>query len=325
MSLQAALDAGTAPTMSMDDFDTTAPANINDSELSECKDSIGQVSDTASTDTSLQRFLLMSWPMRFELLRHMNGVNANASYEDMLRTSTKLKNICNAIKDILQPQDHFKDFKLNLAEYCLRRFLLSLHRPYAIRARKDIQYYYSRRASTDAAMAMLSPAEDVHFTRLVTVAGGMFKIRLRHLGLALSSELMNDINENGPPATPYRKMLVQAIRNACLEAHRRIESGDWNVRLFMLLNMMLSQAEHVGKVEVNLKMARAAKIALEGAYNTILANLEQAGTPPAARFMSDTFQEFFDVPSFSDIDFTDFLQASSWESPFGMDGWSTLV
>lgn len=325
MSLQAALDAGTTSSISMNDFDTTAPANVNDSELDEIKDDLSEKSDTVLTDASLQRFLLISWPLRFQLLRCMNGIDKELSYDTMLRMGTRLKNICNEVKSVLQPQDDFRKFKLNLTDYHLRRFLLSLHRPYAIRARKDVQYYYSRKGSTDAAMAMLSPMPDVTFSRLVLVAGGMFKIRLRHLGLALSSELMNDINENGHSNTAYRNMLIQALRDARHEAHRRIESGDLNVRLFMLLNMVLSQDEHAGETDSDLMMAQAAKSALGEAYETIFRGLELAGTQSAATDTADNFQELSDIHSFSDIDFADFLQASSWESPFGMDGWSTLL
>lgn len=64
LSLQASLDARTLPLIRMEDFDKMAPANVNDEDLEETVDTTPGHADDAVTDTSLQRVLLMSFPLR---------------------------------------------------------------------------------------------------------------------------------------------------------------------------------------------------------------------------------------------------------------------
>lgn len=325
LSLQTALDAGTIPTIAMDDFDTMAPANVDDSELNETTKVIDKISDVIVTDTSMQRILLISWPLRVQLLRCMNGLSTDTSYEAVLQMSTRLKALCNEIKLTVRPQDDYANFRVNLADLFLRRFFLSLHCSYAIRSRRDMHFYYSRKASTDAAMALLSPLQDATFSRLVLSAGGMFKFRLRHLGLALSSELMSDIHENGSSNTAYRKMLLQALEDTRSQAYQRIKFGDYNVRLYALLSLMPSRADYVGNPEANVRMAEAAKAALERAHEVIYSSLEKTGNLSTVTTMVDTVQDLPNSPSFPDLDFAEFIQSSSWDLGFGMDHWSTLL
>ncbi|KAI1736375.1 fungal-specific transcription factor domain-containing protein [Xylaria scruposa] len=278
LNAQAALDSGTLPGISLDEFDTSPPANLNDEDIGDDSTSLKERSETIQTDTSLQRCLLQNLPPRLEMLRRMNGLDTKLKDEQTLMLSAKLDAACHEADAQVRtdPNSRTAIFKRNMASLLLRRFLLVLHRPLAGRIRENALYYHSRKVSFDSAMALMKPpSPDDLFSYLMLRGGGLFKSCLNHASLALASELLIEIEEQG--SSTYRQMLIDAVKEARQQWAQRLKLGDTNVRLHMKLSVVLSQAEDMGEESDQMqqqRMAQSAKDSLELCCLLIKENLE---------------------------------------------------
>ncbi|KIW93663.1 uncharacterized protein Z519_06268 [Cladophialophora bantiana CBS 173.52] len=223
LNLQAALDAGALPNFTLQDFDTESPANVNDSDL----DDLGRVMriypPNTVTNCSLLQALFASLRPRYELARRMNCLSAPMSYEEIERATSDINEACRSYRSLMKGDDTALTFKQNLLELLLSRGLLKV--------------------SLDAAMAILSPFQNEEFSHLVRVGGGVFKSRLIHASLAVASELLKEIEENGVMMEPigHRKTLVDAVEEALCRTDRRIQLGETNadVKMHMKLSMVI--------------------------------------------------------------------------------------
>ncbi|KAF2490666.1 hypothetical protein BU16DRAFT_160062 [Lophium mytilinum] len=315
MNAQASLDAGVPPTLPFDDFDTVAPSNVDDVDIDECTRVLEERPETTITDTSLQRSLFGSLRARLNILRRMNGICSETSYDEVPALSSVINSACRECSTCVKRSNGVDGaiFKQNLADLFVRRFLLALHRPFASRARTNPMFYYSRKTSLDAATALLSPTPDEEFSRLVMLGSGIFKSRIIHASLALTSELLIEAEEPGASSTTqlllpnYRKMLVDAVREARRQLALRMQSGETNVRLHMKLSIALSQAECTeAGTSLQRHMAQSAKDSLQMSY----AMIQARSGPPSEWSQSDEniftpgeddFQGFADGFQFHDI------------------------
>lgn len=283
LNVQASLDAGTPPNISLDDFDTEPPSNINDTDIDCHSEEIRQAPSTIVTDTSLQRFLLSHLRPRLQILRIMNGVNLEMTEAEVVTLTSEINNACRECKNYVNTGDAAESkgavFRQNLADLFLRRFLLSLHRPWASRTRASSLLYFSRKTSYDAATALLAPQQSEEFTCILLRGSGIFKNRMIHVSLALASELLIEVEENGASSNiqepwNYTSMLVAAVGEARRQSAQRMRFGETNVRLHMKLSIVLSQAKcTISDQPLKERMIQSAKESLELSYATIQATL----------------------------------------------------
>ncbi|KIW64047.1 hypothetical protein PV04_09007 [Phialophora macrospora] len=318
LDVQAALDAGVPPTLSFEDFDTEAPSNVNDKDIDEQTEAFQEHPATTTTDPSLQRFLFQSLRPRLEVARRMNGIESalsETSYNEFTTLTTSITSACRSCGAHI-PQTNGSDiasFHHNLSDLLLRRFILHLHRPLAGRAQTDPLYYFSRKMSLDAAMAILSPVpENAEFARLALFGAGIFKNRMIHASLAVASELLMEVEEQGPgeyhlpPKEPsgYRKMLIEALREALRQSAERIRLGETNVKLHMKLSMAMRRTEVAGDNSSPMQqLAQSAKESLETSYATIQERATSEGINVESRGNGGMFEDFdpddFDPENFS--------------------------
>ncbi|OKL64711.1 hypothetical protein UA08_00524 [Talaromyces atroroseus] len=325
MNVQAALDGGMPPNISLHDFDTEPPSNINDVDIDDRTELILETSVIA-TDTSLQRFLFSALRSRLEILRLMNGISSELTQAEVITLTTDIKNACRECRTHIQVSEYDAEeqvFRHNLADLLLRRFLLSLHRPLANRGRTSPLFYFSRKVVYDSATALLLPPQSEDFTHLVLRGSGIFKNRMIHVSLALASELLIEIEEEeGSPTSilnqpwNYKSMLMAAVQEARRQSAQRMRFGETNVRLHMKLSIVLSQAEDLipGQSRQE-QMIQSAKDSLEMACNTIKAQLSVSSISSLAddeaiRIAGDGQLDF--TSPFLDLD--DILQTSDFNA-----------
>ena len=310
LDLQAALDVGVPPNISLDDFDTDPPSNINDADINESTRVFPPHNETAVTSVSLQRLLSIGSRPRYEIVKRMNGVCSALSHEEVHGVSSDISRACRQCNaHMLESGDGAGvAFRHNLADLLLRRFLLHLHRPLASGPPSNPISYYSRKVILDTAMAILSPRHNEEFSHLLSVGAGIFKTRIIHASLAVAAELLRDLEENGPMQQPsgYRKMLIDAVRQALFQTGERIRLGETNadVRMHMKLSMALCQAEVVGAgggITQLQDLAKSAKDSLEMSYSLIQARATSQTDGESLTF--DMGEQDFLVGS--DIDFDD--------------------
>jgi hypothetical protein len=273
------LDSGVPPQLSLDCFDTEAPLNANDKDIHDHTELLSQASEPTATDSSLQRLLFKSLRPRIEILRCMNNRGSEIAYDKVLALTSEISNACNECRNCIPKngEAQAETFRYNLADLLLRRFLLTLHRPFASRAPTAHFVSVSRKMRLDSATILLSPLQNDDFSRLMLVGGGMFKTRIFHVSLALASELLLDLEERvkSPTmqgSTSYRRFLILALREACSQLVGRIKFGETNVRLHTKISMVLCQAECAESgSSLLVQLAESAKTSLELAYSTIQA------------------------------------------------------
>jgi len=125
-------------------------------------------------------------------------------------------------------------------------------------------FYHSRKISVDAVMALLSPPSPEHFFHLMYLGSGLFKHRIIHMSLTLTSELLIEMEDQSSRCSSYVSMLVWALKEAREQCAHRIKSGENNVKVHMKLSVVVSQAGYVqGDTSLTQQMAAAAKNSLQ--------------------------------------------------------------
>ncbi|RAO73894.1 uncharacterized protein BHQ10_009906 [Talaromyces amestolkiae] len=307
LNVQASLDAGMPPIVSIQDFDTEPPSNIDDTDMDDSTQKISPKLHTVVTDTSLQIFLFDCLRPRLNILRMMNGLNPDMSRDKIVALTSEINNHCNNCREFVKkdPQTGSDVFRHNLSDLLIRRFLLSLHRPWACRAHAGPLSYFSRKISYDAAATLLSPTTDDSFAHLLLRGSGIFKNRIIHVSLALASELLIEIQDKGSnPITQqpwdYRSMLVAAVHEARSQSAQRMKFGETNVKLHMKLSIVLTKAEDptLGQ-SLQEQMIESARDSLQMSYATIQANI---GLPASPLYdVTLNMQDFSPLLNFDDI------------------------
>jgi hypothetical protein len=172
---------------------------------------------------------------------------------------------------------------MNLLDLMTRRFLLALHQPFAIQARADPRFYFSRKIVLDAALIILAQPEtgDIaeDFTRVRLVSVGMFQEVVSRASTAVSLELITQISEDTSSAvlpgssagSNARKPLHDAVEVLVSLARWRIEFGTTtNVKFYLFLSMVQAQTIAMEKGEDVLEaITTRAKQVAEEAYGLL--------------------------------------------------------
>ncbi|KAK5996985.1 Transcription factor lepE-like protein [Cladobotryum mycophilum] len=162
LNMQFSFEAGGAPLISTAHYDTQPPANLNDDELSDDKDGdkpAGHPSDVP-TQTSVQRALVSTIPLRINLINHINNNRPGDAYEETLRFNSSLTKACRAMTQLLtslrnKPDSPVRSFHISVAEMFLYRCFHSLHQPVIVRYVDDARFFFSRKMCLDSALKLL--------------------------------------------------------------------------------------------------------------------------------------------------------------------------
>jgi hypothetical protein len=148
--VQASLAAWMPPRISLDEFDTEPPSNVNDDEISESTTVLQPHPKDTFTSTSIQLALLDSLPTRLRIVHFLNSLNSDRSYHRALALTAELTSAINANATLFAPNNNSSPnprggtfFHRNLMEYLTRRFLIPLHFPFSHQARTNPLFHYS--------------------------------------------------------------------------------------------------------------------------------------------------------------------------------------
>jgi hypothetical protein len=279
INVQSSLDSGMPPLFSLEDSDTEPPANINDADLNEGMQ-VRAASQPAEvyTQTSVQRLLFSTVLQRLEIVRQANSVRLDPTYDEALALGAQLTKAMKSNNAFItrtnstsQPgtPPPISQLQRNLLDLSVRRFLLSLHRPFAAKAATDPRYYFSRKICLDCSTTMVSypscnvtdaaDSADViaspdyrdDFTWLKTMSAGFQKGHIIHSVMVIFSELMMQIEEDDGSSTTSsaatREPLKQLLRNIIELAAERIKLVENNVKGHLFICIVLAQVEAMEK------------------------------------------------------------------------------
>ena len=161
LAVSTSFDSGNSPLINSGGWDTEPPSNIDDCEMDETT-IVAPVSKPLEvyTQTTLQIQLLKSLRTRLEIAQLISDFRYETSYDEVIRLGTEMASFGRdgmliaqgTLEGSLSPTV----LQRNLLDSPIRRVLLVLHFPFAIRARMDPRFYFSRKVCLDAAITMIT-------------------------------------------------------------------------------------------------------------------------------------------------------------------------
>ncbi|KAL4738619.1 hypothetical protein BDV11DRAFT_131445 [Aspergillus similis] len=266
IALQSALESG-LPCRYTPGFDPRPPFNLDDRDIGP---NINQVPSTKPhtqwTDTSFLSLLQDSVKLRMEIV-HFVASPGEKSYQQALRLTADMRQACRKLADFTQsckasPSDHGLRptvFHKRFLDMEFRRYILALHAPFIVQARKDPRFFYSRKASLESAMVIASYADSLNlpatpaddFSKMILAGTGSFKGPLgldiiSVLGLEIVTQLEDESSESllGPGeeiAKATRAPIVRILEHILSQLLQIISLGSPSLKRYNFLAAILAQ------------------------------------------------------------------------------------
>lgn len=267
INIQACLDFGMSPMISIEEFDTEPPSNINDDDIDE-----STVTRPAShpsqvfTESSLQIALLSSLATRLEIANLVNGYRVESSYEEVIRLDKELLRnhkqdqlLFARAANTLLSRSRPTLFDQKIFDLKVQRFLLVLHQSFATKARNDPRFYYSHKIYLDTALAVHSvPSNKIvapeasndcetqdDYSRFRLISGGFLKEILIHSVIIIYQELVAPLEDHfrgflQDETDTRRERYLRLFQDMVDLAYRRIEAGETAVKTHLMYSIALA-------------------------------------------------------------------------------------
>ncbi|KAJ5748714.1 uncharacterized protein N7511_010410 [Penicillium nucicola] len=287
LNLQLSIDVSMPPLISVDDYDTLPPSNLDDEDFDATNETLpGSKNQSQYTDSSFQVALAKSFVTRLCIARNINDCNREQSYEEALALGVELTAASKEIAILFHGYISHAAGRANgptvfhqrLLDTIIHRLLLNLYRPFALKALSDPRFYLSRKLSLNSALVMASHGEtntnsddqlqqsDQDFFRLCLSGAGLFKGYLSPdvivvIGLELITQIEEEAcNQSAVPSQTKPdavNKLAQATQAPLLEALERISdhlyqsiaAGIPSLKRYGLLNGMIAQITSASRDE----------------------------------------------------------------------------
>jgi hypothetical protein len=327
--LQSSMDSGGSPLISCQDFDTEPPSNFDDSQLNPGIQMVPVPKPTDTfTRTSVQIALLRSLPVRLEIAALINDFRIDLSYDETLHLGAELAAICHSNNLLFQSVRKEKGqptaFHTKMLDLLTHRFLLSLHHPFAIKAKTNPTYYFSRKVCLECSLSLLSyspspmetRAKD-EYTRLRVLGGGLFRDVPLHATMIISQELVNQLQEDSSsfistPNSLSRREFHKAIEDYVELTLSRIKAGEVNVKGYVFASCVLAQinAMEAGTL-IEQSILQALTKGLEVCYRLLKSTVEESSsTEPTIEGVIDGPQSSEDEGRLEDFEWDDLVSPS---------------
>ena len=251
------MDSGGPPLVSLEDFDTAPPSNINDDQL--MTDDTASKSEDELTQMSIAVSLRKTFPVRLAITKFLNDIGSKGSYEETLRLDTELREAYKTLYQTLQAYRTSTARSLSRFETCvvdmiLCRYLSSLHIPFLGSSLHEAAYAFSRKVVIETALKMwatmnlssfiittpsctntpsLNPDDII---RLIICSSGSFRTIAFQASFVIAAELRTQLQENNPlGSAPLRLDLLSVLDDAKALMLRCIEAGETNIKNYLLI------------------------------------------------------------------------------------------
>ncbi|KAE8153450.1 hypothetical protein BDV25DRAFT_168906 [Aspergillus avenaceus] len=356
--LQSSLESAAVPPPLSDDFVTRAPLNIDDQDISP-NSSTTPIPKPSSifTNTSIQILLYESSRLRLSAIQSITNRNQQ-TYQQVLQLGSKLQDICRRFAKFfhsMATRDYTHDsgptsFHRKYLDIELRRYILALHMPFMMQARKDPQYYYSRKVCLESAMVIASYADDLnlpsneldYLSRLTIVGRGSFKGPLgldiiSVLGLEIVTQLEEDASERQQSVNPKpgpleelakasRAPLVHSLEHILGQLLQIIALGSPSTKRYNFLAAILGQIRAMESGQcIKRVIYESVKQSLKECYSLMQDHAERAPRGSMPDPSAASVPHLAD-PTLSSLDMLDpgfDFDLQSLLCPTGMDGTSS--
>lgn len=310
LTAQSSMDTGMPPMISVQDYDTKPPSNVNDDDLCEEYDSpINNEPLSACTDCSLQIAIMESLPLRLEIIRLINNLRFDLPYSKCLGLGYQLNELCNSktrfFKEALKNSAGITPFQIKLLDSLVRRFVLGLHRPYFAKVKDDPLFHFSRKICLESSLTIFAPATTPvagtvdDWTLMTYRAVGFYKslflyalstiyyelhmqIEEYRENCSFTAPLISTASEQQPFALPPQSQpLYKALENAHHISMLRIRNGETNAKGVVFLACAVARVDAlVAGADAETTVLATAKASIVEARKIIAEVFEQEHGEP---------------------------------------------
>ena len=219
--VQSSLASGMPPRISLDEFDTEPPSNVNDDEMDELTAVLQPHAKDTFTSTSIQLAMLDSLPTRLRITQTLNSLYPERSYPLVLALTAELTSALQSHTALFAADFSLAaPFHRNFVDYLTRRFLIPLHFPFALQSRTNQLYHPSHKISLDAALALVStfispeePGAGGSSLRQMVVGSGLFRDGVRGASAVIALALISRESPASPKPCQRPRQLTHASKN----------------------------------------------------------------------------------------------------------------
>ncbi|KAL5364902.1 hypothetical protein BJX96DRAFT_168662 [Aspergillus floccosus] len=259
ITLQTSLESGGPPLLSLDDFDTHPPGNLDDDQI--MTEDVAPRPSEEFTQMSVALALRKLLPLRLAILRFHNSIGAHKSYKETLRLDSELrasyKTICRALQASRSHSgnkpSHFQTHSL---EYFVQQSFLALHVPFFTATMHETAFAFSRKVVIDSCVKAwcaihpassimksslhgdIAPTELQDMVRFASCASGTVRYASMMITCLVSAELKTQLQEeDGLGPVLLRRDLLSILDDAKDWIWRCIGISELNFKGYMLLCM----------------------------------------------------------------------------------------
>ncbi|KAF4857120.1 Hybrid PKS-NRPS synthetase lepA [Colletotrichum siamense] len=301
VNLQASLSSGGAPLISMSDFDTAPPGNFDEEQLE--ADGPTPRPPSTFTQVSVAIALRQTFPQRLAVVSFLNGLRVSpGTYEYTLRIDTELREAFKRLSRILRiafssssSQAQNAKSEVQLVDFYMQRYLISLHAPYFGPAH-GTAYIYSQKTVVESSLRIWRAAcpppalasnglqkpgvgeTESDLPRLASCSSGFYQTATFHAALLIALDLRSQLQEEeeysllGPK--PLRPDLMSVMEEARMWCLRVIKAGETNVKGYLLINLVAAQIRSMMRLMKKDEVAGELIKAVKGVEETCLPILE---------------------------------------------------
>ncbi|GAB1321002.1 Transcription factor domain-containing protein [Madurella fahalii] len=268
IALQLSLTSGAPPLLSLDDFNTEPPGNLDDEQLA-ANDPVAKP-DSEFTQTSIVRVLRKMFPLRLAVAKLLNSLGSASEYKETLRLDAELRASSKDLRRDLQSLRYNSSegvpssrFDILAVDFLMHRYLSALHIPFVGLALQEAAYAFSRNVVTETSLKIWCaayPSSSIvafhrggrgrsssgrdDLARLALCGSGLYRTVATQAALLLAVEPRTQIQEEesfGP--MPLRPDLLSVLNDAKVWCVRCIEAGETNIKGLLFMSVVAAQIE----------------------------------------------------------------------------------
>ncbi|KAK4462917.1 hypothetical protein QBC42DRAFT_325978, partial [Cladorrhinum samala] len=179
LAVQSSMACGGAPLIGLDDFDTEAPGNFDDDQLTNEGTATPAENPDRFTQATVSIALRKTFPQRLAIASFLNDIYSGGTYQETLRLDTELRAAYKTLTRTLHANNKPSapragsaaeqtknsstpsDFQLRSLDLLMRRYFLSLHFPFFGASLTETSFTFSRKVAVEAALRLWRAAYPV--------------------------------------------------------------------------------------------------------------------------------------------------------------------
>ncbi|KAK0120177.1 hypothetical protein ONS95_011583 [Cadophora gregata] len=297
MCLQSSITSGGPPLISLQEFDTLPPSNLDDDQLTVAEEPVPRP-EHEFTQVSVAIALRKTLPVRLAIVKSLNSLRSG-TYQETLRLDAEFRTSYMELRHTFQRFSNNgtppSTYDIRVVDFITHRYLSALHIPFLGPALRETMYAYSRKVVIETSLkiwcaAHLSSAalmardststpEKDNLARLTICGSGFFRTVTLQASLLIAVELQAQLREeedSGP--VPLRPDLFSVLKDAQAWSLRCVEVGETNFKGYLLMCVVVAQIKGLIQGTANENFAELLVQAAEEAAQTCLPLLEDRAT-----------------------------------------------